>query len=145
MKHARQTIREAVGTALAGITGVTLHTSRVYNHLSLPAIAIYCDSERSDSENDTIGAVRRYSRFLQLQIEITVQAISGIDNTVDDYAAQVEAAIEADGTLGGVAVETRLSGTRIEMDGEAEKPTAVATLDYAVWYRTLGTDAETPL
>lgn len=142
MKHARQSIREAVITLLSGIAGVTLERSRVYPMVTLPVISVYANGEVSESENESMPSPLRYSRRLQLQVDIAVEAVTGFDDTVDDYAAQVEAALAADVTLGGTATDSVLTRTTIDMDGSGDKPIAIARLQYEVWYRTTGTDPE---
>jgi hypothetical protein len=145
MKHARQTIREAVATTLAAITGVTIYTSRAYPRLNPPVISVYGNDEESSSENDSMPATIRYSRRLALNIEIAVSAATEYDNLVDNYAAQVEALMAADLTLDGTATDSVLRRTTLKLNGEMEKAVAIATLTYEVWYRTLGTDPENAL
>lgn len=141
MKHARQKIREGVAAILAAIP-VTIYTSRVYPLVSLPVISIYAREERAESENNLIGAPRRYSRKMRLEIEVTVSAVTGFDDSADDYAARIESLMAADVTLTGLATDSVLSQTSIEVDGSSEKPIAVTRLEYEVWYRTIGTDSE---
>lgn len=143
MKHARQKIREAVATLLAGI-GPTVYRSRVYPIVTLPVISVYANTEQSESENELIGTPRRYTRRLTLQIDVAVEAVTGSDDLADDYAAQIEAAMAADVTLTSTVVDSFLSGTAVAFDA-SEIPTAKTTLTYTCWYRTTGADAETAL
>lgn len=144
MKHARQKIREHVATLLDGIVGVTVFRSRVYPVVNMPVISVFANGERSESENKTIGAPRRYTRRLVLEIDVVVSAVTGSDDDADDYAAQAEALMAADTTLGGYATESELLSTTIEL-GAGETPTAKTRLSYEVWYRTTGSDPETAL
>mgnify|MGYP001342193724 CR=1 FL=1 len=144
MKHARQVIREAVATLLAGV-GPAVYQSRVYPMVTLPVISIYANAEEAESENDTIGAPRRYTRDLTLQIDVVVDAVTGSDDLMDDYAAEIEALMAADVTLGGVVTDTNLTRTTITLDGQSDTPIAKASLNYTVWYRTTGTDPENAL
>ena len=144
MKHARQKIREAVATALVGLSP-TIYTSRVYPIVTLPVISIFANVEVSSSENELIGTPRRYTRELALDIEVVVEAVTGFDDDVDDYAAQIEALMAADVTLSGAVTDSTLTGTIVTLDGSGDKPLAKAALTYSIWYRTTGTDAETPL
>lgn len=143
MKHARQKIREAVATILSGLSP-TLYPSRVYPIVTLPAISIYANGERSQSENQVINTPRRYTRNLSLIVEIAVEAVTGFDDLVDDYCAQIESAMAADVTLNGSAVDSTMTGTLLTMDG-GDIPTAKAAITYDVWYRTTGANAETSL
>lgn len=143
MKHVRQKIREAVATALDGLSP-TIYRSRVYPVVTLPAISIYANGERSESENKVINTPRRYTRRLSLVVEVVVEAVTGFDNLVDDYCAQIESAMADDVTLSGYAVDSEMSGTVLMMDG-GDTPTAKASITYDIWYRTTGADAETAL
>lgn len=145
MKHARQTIREAAATALSGITTATIYTSRVYPMISLPVISIFANQETSESENELIGSPQRYSRRLILQVEVACEAVSGVDDDVDDFAAQIEAAMASDLTLGGSCTDSTLRSTAIDLDGNSETPIALARIQYEVWYRTTAEDAETAI
>lgn len=145
MKHARQKIREAVATALGAISGVTVYRSRVYPIVATPVISVFGNDEESSSENETMPSPRRYSRTMALNIEISVEAVSNYDDLADDFAAQVEAIIEADITLAGTATECTLRRTTERSSGNSDKPVAIVTLTYEVWYRTSGTDPETAL
>lgn len=146
MKHARQLIREAVETQLAGISGVTFARSRAYKVLGLPAISIYANTENSSAENlDSLNTPRRYTREVNVVVEIVVESVSGADDAVDDYAAQVEAALAADLTLNSTAIDSTLYTTSIDFDGSSDKPLVIARLSYRVWYRTTALDPETAI
>jgi hypothetical protein len=143
MKHARQVIREAVITQLSGITGVTFHRSRAYKLIALPAISVYVDSENISSElKDGINSARVYSREANLIIEVAIEAVDDADDASDDYAAQIEAAIAGDLTLGGTCIDTTLYQTSADIDGSSDKPLAFTRISYRVWYRTTGADPE---
>lgn len=145
MSHARQQIREAAATLLAGILP-TIYTSRVYPALNLPNISVYANRETVETELDHgPGSQKRYSRLLELEITITAEAVTGVDDLIDDYAAQVEAALAGDITLGGLCEDSRLMGSSFDLDGEAEKPLGLLRIIYEIWYRTTSADAETPL
>lgn len=145
MKHARQKIREQVATMLSAISGVTVERSRAYSIVTPPHISIFANGENSDLENGTMPSPVRYSRQLQLEIEITVEQVDNADDQADDYAAQVEAILAADDTLGGYATESRLRNTTVDIDGQSDTPVVSVRLIYEVWYRTTGPDPETPL
>lgn len=144
MKHARQNIREAVATTLGAITA-TVYRSRVYPLDVLPVIAIYGNNETATSENDQLVSQKRYTRLMDLNIEIVAEAVADVDDEIDDLAAQVEALLGADPTLTATAVDSNLLTTTIELDGSGDKPLAVCTLLYQVWYRTTAADAQTSI
>jgi hypothetical protein len=79
-----------------------------------------------------------------LEIEITVAAVTGSDDEADDLAAQVEAIMAGDLTIGDMATDSELTNAAMEL-GAGETPTAKTRLVYEVWYRTTGADPETAL
>ena len=145
MKHARQKIREAVSAILAPI-GIDVHRSRVTQLVTLPAISLFARDEVSEPESrDGIGGTVRYSRGLELVIELSAEGVSGVDDTVDDYVAQIEAAMASDTTLTSTAVESVLVRTSFEDNGEADRQIMVARMVYRVWYRTTAANPETSI
>ncbi len=148
MAHQRQTIREAIKTALVG-TGPSYATSagvRVYEtralpirRLELPAIAVYTTDETS-SDNDT--APRRLTRTVDLLIEASVQAGSNVDDSMDAICVQIERAMHADETFGAVCMDSTLVNTKTEVFEEGQQLFGVATLTYSVTYETSAPDAD---
>lgn len=121
-----------------------VYSSRVYPDNTLPAIGIYANAEESSAENDALSVPRRYTRNLDIVVEIKATAALAVDDAVDDLAAQVEALLAADRTLNSLAADTELVGTAHSMTA-GERPLMVARLTYRVWYRTNASDAETAL
>ena len=143
MKHARQKIIEAVATAVAGL-GADVYRSRVYPAVVLPVFSVYAINEQSESENPSIGMPRRYTRRLQLAIEILIEAVTNGDDLADDYAAQIEAAMAANITLSNLVTDSFLAGTVKQFDA-AEIPIVKTTLTYTAWYRTTAINPEVSL
>jgi hypothetical protein len=138
MAHARQTIREQVGTTLTGLTttGSNVYQSRVYplQESNLPALLIYTKEE--SSEAIVMGSNRVIERELTLAVEAYVKTNSNSDDTIDTIAEEVETAIGADSTLNNKAKDVFLVSTDINYVGEGENPVAVATLNFLVSYCT---------
>jgi hypothetical protein len=138
MAHARQTIREQVGTTLTGLTttGSNVFQSRVYplQESNLPALLIYTKEE--SSEAIVMGSNRVIERELTLAVEAYVKTYSNSDDTIDTIAEEVETAIGADSTLNNKAKDVFLVSTDINYVGEGENPVAVATLNFLVSYCT---------
>jgi hypothetical protein len=138
MAHARQTIREQVGTTLTGLTttGSNVFQSRVYplQESNLPALLIYTKEE--SSEAIVMGSNRVIERELTLAVEAYVKTNSNSDDTIDTIAEEVETAIGADSTLNNKAKDVFLVSTDINYVGEGENPVAVATLNFLVSYCT---------
>lgn len=138
MAHARQAIREQVGTTLTGLstTGSNVFQSRVYplQDSNLPALLIYTKEETSDAI--VMGSNRVIERELTLAVEAYVKTNTNSDDTIDTIAEEIETAIGADSTLNNKAKDVFLVATDINYVGEGENPVAVATLNFLVSYCT---------
>jgi hypothetical protein len=130
--HIRQQIREYFGTTLTGLstTGSNSYESRVYpiENSKLPALVIYTKSETS--EPIVIGTDRVMSRELSVVVEGYAKATSNFDDTIDTISKEVEEAIAADRTLGGLAKDTYLESTQIDFNAEGEKPLGFVSLTF---------------
>ena len=132
MSHVRQQIREYFGTNLTSLTttGSNVYQSRVYplDNTRLPALLIYTKSEAS--EPIVIGTDRVMSRELSVVVEGYVKSTTNFDDTIDTISKEVEEAIAADRTLGGLAKDTYLESTEIEFNSEGEKPMGYVSLTF---------------
>jgi len=136
MSHARTQIRNAVTALLLNNTsaGDKVFESRVYplENPKLPALLVYTKQEVVADQS--MSRPRTQIRQLQLTVEAYVKATSNIDETADTLALEVEQIIAADPTLGGLAKDTMLTNTDIQLSADGEKPIAVAVLTYTVNY-----------
>ena len=134
--HVRQQIREYFGTTLTGLTttGANVYESRVYTlqEDTLPSLVIYTKSETS--EPIVIGTDRVMSRELSVVVEAYCKATSDFDDTIDTISKEVEEAIMADRTLGGLAKDTYVESTEIEYTGDGEQPVGYVTLTFLTNY-----------
>lgn len=132
MSHVRQQIREYFGTNLTGLntTGSNVFESRVYplDNTRLPALLIYTKSEAS--EPIVIGTDRVMSRELSVVVEGYVKSTTNFDDTIDTISKEVEEAIAADRTLGGLAKDTYIESTEITFNAEGEKPMGYVSLTF---------------
>jgi hypothetical protein len=145
MSHVRQQIRDDIVTTLTGLTttGSNVFRSRIFplEQTNLPALCIYTKSETS--EYDTIGLPRSVNRILDVAVEAYVKGVSNYDNTLDTIAVEVEEAIAADVTLGGVAKDAQITAFEADFAGDGEQPVAVGRFTITVEYRTVENDVET--
>ena len=136
--HKRQAIREAVATALTGLTttGNNVFVSRVYpiDGKSLPAICIF--TRREDSSAVTINPPRTFERELILSAEIYVRAKTGYDNTIDTICAEMEAAIYADGDLNGLVHDIQVNSIDVNYQDGADQPLASCDVEIKILYTT---------
>ena len=134
--HVRQQIREYFGSNLNNLstTGTKVYQSRVYplETGGTPALLIYTKEE--ESEPVVIGTNRLSSRNLIVVVEIYVKATTNFDDTIDTSAKEVEIAIAADPTLGGLAKDCYIQDTVIDFNAEGEQPLAFATLTFLTNY-----------
>jgi len=173
MSHARQQIREAIESALSGIAGVTVFSSRQtekYDEANLPAITINTLTERLLADSQSINDLES-DRELILTIEIRGKEVTGIDDALDDIAVSIEDILGAgetwdiDGSGGGGPGPgpgngpgqgpsdgpgwlkfIQLQGTDVEIDdGSLDRPVGLMTLTYVLVYRVSSADVETIL
>lgn len=149
MAHVRKQIRDQFVTLLTA--GVSLVSSRVYatrvyplTQAKLPAITVTIGSESSGlmTMGATMGS-KSLDRTVEIAVSIYENATASLDSAIDAIAVQIEEAIGADFTLGGIAKESVLTSTSIDFSGETEQPVGIATLTFSVRYVTSLTDVET--
>lgn len=136
MSHARQQIREAVASAVTGLTttGNRVFQSRVHSFgpEKLPALAVYTLDETVRYLSDE----RVQMRTVDTVIEAYAKVSEDLDDTLDTICAEVETAMGADITLGGLAFDVVLARTTIGLSGEGDKPVGVARITYQISYQT---------
>lgn len=150
MTHRRQSIREAVTTALIGATGspgpVTYATAagaRVYEtrlehwlQRELPGITVFSDSETVEQDSSK-SSPRRLIRNLQLAIEVATLATDNTDDALDSLAAEIEAVMDADLYFGLAYVMDSVlvsSDTTLSMQGN--RIFGLLRMVYTVTYET---------
>lgn len=134
--HVRRQIREAVVTLLTGLTSTAsrVYDSRVYEIKTLPALVVYA-TEESSERSDLSGKMDR-TVMVRVECYAKVKSSGSVEDVIDTIAKEVEIAMDADQTFGGLALASMLENTNIELTGDGEKPVAVMTLEYQVLYRT---------
>ncbi len=149
MTHLRKQIRDAAETLLTGLvtTGSEVHQGQVYTVQTFPALLIYIKDEASEIEAKkgppTIGRVA--TLIIEGCAQTAVSAPGALPNTLDQIALEVEVAMSADVTFGGLARRSSLQQTEIEFFPEGEKQDGRIRLTYSVQYRAAENDPETAL
>lgn len=145
MAHVRQQIRDDIVTTLTGLatTGSNVFRSRIFplEQTKLPALCIFTKSEAV--EFDTIGLPRSINRVLDVAVEAYVIGTANYDNSLDTIAVEIEEAIAADPTLGGLAKDAQVTAFEADFSGDGEQPVAVGRFTVTVEYRTAENDVET--
>lgn len=143
--HVRQQIREAVATAVTGLTttGARVYQSRVrpLSDADLPCLLVSSDDETVQRESFDADCILR--RELVVSIRAAAKATSALDDTLDTIIKEVETALAA--TAIGGADGLTLASVQIEMDDSLEKPVGMANLRYAVTYFTAAGSPTTAL
>ena len=135
----RKQIRAKIKTILLNTTsaGANVYSGRTTPlwQAELPAILIYTREEPSE-RLDRGG--EKLLRNCQVAIEARVRlpADSSLDDTLDDLAQEIEDKIEADETLGGLALHSTLLNTEIDVTAEGERELGAIRLTYAMAYTT---------
>lgn len=148
MSHARQQIRDAVATAVTGlsITGANVSKTRMFRFENdeCPALSVYTLSE--EIERDTMKP-SRLRRILRVAVQIAVKQTDAIDAEIDDIAVEVETALEA-AHAGGAGVWSQildfaLDSATITMSGDGDTRALGMVLAYTAVYRTVEGAPET--
>lgn len=136
--HARKQIRDAVVTA---VTGLTTTGSNVFNSYpydaqpaDLPALKVMTPSESVDLTSSSFsGGVRKEMR--QLTVEVAGYAKgSTVHNTLDTIATEVEDAIMGDGSLAALVKDVYLTETEIEIE-QADERVGQVIMRFVCWYK----------
>lgn len=146
--HYRQRIRDAVAERLkaAGtLAGSNVFTSRARPILEIlqkreSVLSVYTADETSDREPDG----HLLSRTLVVSIEGAAGGGDDLDDHLDAMAAQIEAAIDADPTLGSLLHdEMVLTATASEISARGNQQVGAFRMDYeCVYLSERGVDAD---
>lgn len=145
MAHVRKQIRDNIVTTITGLatTGSNVYRTRVYPlaDAKLPGLAVFTDSE--EIEPSTITPPRTQMRTLTVRIEAFVKGVSNFDDQIDTISEEVEEALAADITRGGLAQDTRITGFEADFSGEGDQPVGVGRISVLVDYVTIENDVGT--
>jgi len=145
MAHVRKQIRDAIVTAVTGLTstGSNVFRSRVFpiETTKLPALCVYTKSEAVDFDTLTIN--RSIMRNLEVMIEAYVSGTSNYDDDLDTIAVEVEEALSADVTLSGISKDLQVTAFEADYVGDGEQTVAIGRFTVGVVYRTAENDVET--
>jgi hypothetical protein len=137
--HVRKQIREAVATAVTGLTTTSTRVfqSRVYplEIADLPCLLISTQSESIEAQE--ISTPRALQRLLTVEVAAVAKGVADVDDTLDQISKEVEIALAMPcSALVGLAKGIDLTGVEIELEGSSEQPVGKATLRYQVLYFT---------
>ena len=144
MSHARQQIREKIGSILtAANAAAVISESRVYPIPpdSTTLALIYTNSEIV--AETTLTRPRKQNRELTVVIEAVARSVSNLDDAMDTLCVSIEEAIANNPTLDGLAKDAALVDTSITHDFSGDAPIGNARMQFRVLYRTAENDVET--
>lgn len=141
MAHYRQTIRDAVKARLlaaATLAGGNVFTSRARPVLEIlqrreAVLSIYTSDETSERSPDGYTLERR----LVISIEGMAGGGDDLDDELDNFAAQVEAAIDADPRLGNLlSDDMTLTDTTSDISARGGQQVGAFRMDFEAAYIT---------
>lgn len=144
MAHVRTQIRNAVIAKLTGLatTGSRIYKSRMYpmDEAAMPGICVYTTQEKV-SDDAPVGASKR---TLDVYVDAYVSGSSS-DDVLDRIDAEVETALFADYSLGGITRGIALSSVAIMYPQDTAKPFGVMRMIYQAEYVTQDGDPDNAL
>lgn len=108
----------------------------------LPAVTLaWGEAGESSSRRAMAGAGGEdgYDRSLALSVVVHLRDETA-EEEFDRLAASIETAMEADVTLGGLAVDLELQSSRLFVDPRTGIPLGAGSLTYRITYKTLAAD-----
>ena len=131
--HIRQSIREAVVTAVTGLTttGSRVYDSRILPQAAsdLPCLRVYATTETSEE-----ATLVNLARTCNIVVQGIARATSEVEDTLDTIAEEVETAI-AGATITGCK-EIHIVSSELEFEGDGDNPHGMVTLTFAALYHT---------
>jgi hypothetical protein len=138
MTTKRESIMQALFTALSGTTGVNtrIYRSRVEPVARAESPALVLEPVSNTVEQNT--CLPTLDRTLTFRVVVIVRA-NVPDQTADPIIQSLHAKIVADLTLGGLAIDVQPGPTEFTLE-QADTPVGVIYCTYRVLYRTLVSD-----
>ncbi len=148
MTHVRKQIRDLAETAVTGLTttGANVYADRAYPipQDKLPALRVFFSREVGELVQGAMGADPTMHRRATLTV-IGYADGSGLDDTLDTIAKEVEIAIDGAGNFSSMTVgNATYTGTEFGLD-EGDSRTGFISMTFEIQYRTSESDPETAL
>lgn len=141
--HLHRQIREAVATALTGLTtsGARVYPNRLhpFESTSLPGLRITVESDQVTPL--TVHEPHIQGHQLAIAVECVAKAIADLDDTCDQMAKEVEIALSAGVSVGGHMVYPVLTGSEYD-DEAAGTPAGSKRLTFSVEYESQNTQPD---
>ncbi len=145
MAHARKAIRDNIIQAVTGLTttGSNVFQNRVYpiEQSSLPGLMVFTNEETIEASS--ISPPRTQIRRLTVSCEGVVRAVDNYDDTLDSICQEVEEALTADLTRGGLAKDTLITSFEAQFNGDGDQPIVIGRITVEIVYATLENAVDT--
>jgi hypothetical protein len=139
--HVRTQIRDAAVALLDALTTTSTRCTggrprtRPIQQAELPCLLVYTNETETEMASGTMP-LRRLVHNCQLVVHGYASGTGDIDATLDTIAKEVQAALEAAPTLGGLAKDTYLTSTVKDSAEDAEQPTWHVILTFTCEFHT---------
>lgn len=138
MAHVRTGIRSALVAVLTGLntTGGRVFGSRMYPKAdgSLPCLLVITNDEPDIAEGASNPPI--LERTMDVSLRGVAKASTDLDVTLDKIIEEVEVAMGAVTTLGGLIKALSISSISINYDDQTDKPVGLADINYRITYFT---------
>lgn len=140
--HVRKQIRSAAIVLATGLaaTGARVFDSRAValNESNLPCWIVRTEDEEIAVDDTTLGATKNEHRTIELCFEGMAREASGasVQDDLDEMVKELEVAIAADYTLGGLVKDSHLMNIEIDTDDSGDRVFGAVRVVYSVNYWT---------
>jgi len=145
--HNRQAIRDAVVSALTGLTttDASVFAGRVYQHQEseLPLLRIYTRQELVEYEDEQ--SPRDIKRILTVEVRGIASATGTAESILDTIALEIEDAMDVSNNLGGLVADLQLKDADINADGSGDQAFGDVVLRYEATYYTVEKASAVPV
>ena len=136
--HLHKQIRDAVKSKCTslGTTGTKVYANRLQPlaDANLPALRIYTDEEAVVVA--TIHTPAMQERTLTIVVEGCAKAASGLDDTLDQIAKEVETALAGGITVGSATLYPAYTGMSYS-DEQLDKPVGIKRMSFSLLYTSM--------
>lgn len=143
MPHVRKQIRDAITTALTGLTttGANVFSGRVHpfhnEGAELPGLCVYTTSEEILNEaEDSLSHIQSRGCLFVIEGYCSAASTDTVEDTLDLISSEVEAAMFTDQFFGGLAHGVDLVGTDTDINAEGNDPLGVIMMVFKIIYLT---------
>lgn len=139
MTHVRQSLRAAVIAAVTGLasTGSRVYAARVYplQAAQMPALSVATVGESAEPRG--MGFADVIERVVTVEVTGHARETAGLADTLDTIAEEVETALGAGVSVGGVTVALDYAGAEINFSGEVDQPVGTVAMRWTALLFTL--------